>query len=93
MIVGLMEIDLRIEDSFSLKDKRRVLKSLIDRTKRNFNVSIAEIDNNDMYNFATIGLSTVSNSSRFVDEVFDKILNYLQLNFNIEIIDARREQL
>ena len=88
-----MEIDLRIEDSFSLKDKRRVLKSLIDRTKRNFNVSIAEIDNNDMYNFATIGLSTVSNSSRFVDEVFDKILNYLQLNFNIEIIDARREQL
>ena len=88
-----MEIDLRIEDSFSLKDKRRVLKSLIDRTKRNFNVSIAEIDNNDMYNFATIGLSTVSNSSRFVDEVFDKILNYLQLNFNIEIIDTRREQL
>ncbi len=91
MIVGLMQIEIRIEDSFTLKDKRRVLKSLIERTKRNFNVSIAEVDNNEIVNFATLGLSAVSNSTRFIDEVFDKILGYLENNFNIEIIKAKRE--
>ncbi len=91
MIVGLMQIEIRIEDSFTLKDKRRVLKSLIERTKRNFNVSIAEVDNNEIVNFATLGLSAVSNSTRFIDEVFDKILGYLENNFNIEIIEAKRE--
>jgi len=91
VIVGLMQIEIRIEDSFTLKDKRRVLKSLIERTKRNFNVSIAEVDNNEIVNFATLGLSAVSNSTRFIDEVFDKILGYLENNFNIEIIKAKRE--
>ncbi len=91
MIVGLMQIEIRIEDSFTLKDKRRVLKSLIERTKRNFNVSIAEVDNNEIVNFATLGLSTVSNSTRFIDEVFDKILGFLEINFNIEIVKAKRE--
>jgi len=88
-----MQIDIRIEDSFTLKDKRRVLKSLIERTKRNFNVSIAEVDNNEIGNFATLGLSTASNSTRFIDEVFDKILGYLENNFNVEIIKAKRELL
>lgn len=91
MIVGLMQIEIRIEDSFTLKDKRRVLKSLIERTKRSFNVSIAEVDNNEIVNFATLGLSTVSNSTRFIDEVFDKILGFLENNFNIEIVKAKRE--
>ncbi len=86
-----MQIEIRIEDSFTLKDKRRVLKSLIERTKRNFNVSIAEVDNNEIVNFATLGLSTVSNSTRFIDEVFDKILGFLENNFNIEIVKAKRE--
>ncbi len=86
-----MQIEIRIEDSFTLKDKRRVLKSLIERTKRNFNVSIAEVDNNEIVNFATLGLSTVSNSTRFIDEVFDKILGFLEINFNIEIVKAKRE--
>ncbi len=86
-----MQIEIRIEDSFTLKDKRRVLKSLIERTKRSFNVSIAEVDNNEIVNFATLGLSTVSNSTRFIDEVFDKILGFLENNFNIEIVKAKRE--
>ncbi len=93
MIVGVMEVDLRIDDSFSLKDKRRVLKSLIDKTKRNFNVSIAEVENNDILNLATIGVSLVTNSSRFADETFDKIIKFWEYNFNVEIIDLRRELL
>ncbi len=93
MIVGVMEVDIRIEDSFSLKDKRRVLKSLIERTKRNFNVSIAEVDSNEVHNFATIGIATVSNSTKYIDGSFNKILDFWEYNFNIEIVDSRRELL
>ncbi len=88
-----MKVDLKIEDSFSIKDKRRVLKSLIDKTKRSFNVSIAEVENNDILNLATIGVSFVTNSSRFIDETFDKIVRFWEDNFNIEIIDLRRDLL
>ncbi len=88
-----MEVEFKIEDSRSLKDKRRVVKSLINRTRNNFNVSIAEIDNNDMLNLAKIGLSFVSNSSRFVDKTFDKVIAFWENNFNIEIINLRRNLL
>ncbi len=90
MIVGIMEVEFRIEDSRSLKDKRRVVKSLINRTRNNFNVSISEIDSNDMLNLATIGLSFVSNSSRFADKTFDKVIAFWENNFDIEIINLRR---
>ena len=93
MIVGVMEVELKIGDSCSLKDKRKVVKSLIDRTKNNFNVSIAEVGSNDILNFAILGLSFVSSTSRFVDKTFDKIINFWESNFNIEIVDLRRELL
>ena len=86
-----MQIDFKISDSFSLKDKRRVVKSIIDRTRRKFNVSIAETDDNDVTNYAVLSVSNVSNSKIFTESVFDKILHFLQANFEIEIISARKE--
>lgn len=91
MIVGIMQIEFKIPESFSLKDKRRVIKSLIDRTRRKFNVSIAETDDNDVKNYAVLSISNVSNSKIFTESMFDKILNFLQANFEIEIISARKE--
>ncbi len=91
MVVGIMEIDFKIFDSFSLKDKRRVLKSIIDRTKRMFNVSVAEVDNNDVLNYATLGYAYVSNSKKMAESIFDKILNFYTVNFDIEIISVRKD--
>ncbi|WP_041323959.1 DUF503 domain-containing protein [Hippea maritima] len=93
MIVGVMEVDFKIDNSFSLKDKRRVVRSLIEKTKNSFNVSVAEVDNNDVLNMATIGIAVVSNSSKFVDVVLNKILDFWEHNFECEIIDVRRDVL
>lgn len=91
MIVGIMEMEFKIFDSFSLKDKRRVMKSIADKTKRIFNVSIAEVDNNEVLNYATLGYACVSNSKKVVESVFDKILNFYTVNFDIEIISVRKD--
>ncbi|AEA33689.1 protein of unknown function DUF503 [Hippea maritima DSM 10411] len=88
-----MEVDFKIDNSFSLKDKRRVVRSLIEKTKNSFNVSVAEVDNNDVLNMATIGIAVVSNSSKFVDVVLNKILDFWEHNFECEIIDVRRDVL
>jgi len=93
VIVGVMEIDFLIYDSFSLKDKRRVVKSLIERVKHNFNVSIAEVDNLDKHNFATVGVAVVSNEHAFIDRVFDKLIAFVESSFAVEIVDIRRGQL
>ncbi len=88
-----MEVDFRIDRSFSLKEKRRLIRSLIEKTKNNFNASVAEVDNNDVLNMATIGVAVVSNSSKFVDAVFNKMLDFWEYGFDCEIIDVRREVL
>ncbi len=92
MIIGVMEIDFRINDSFSLKDKRRVIKSIIEKSKRLFNISIAETDNNEMINFGTVGLSAVSkDDGRFIESTFDKVLDFIENNFDVEIVNVRRD--
>ncbi len=91
MVVGVMELHFRIFNSFSLKDKRRVLKSLMDRTRRNFNVSIAETGNNDMLNLATIGISCISNSRVKAESVLDRCLDFYINNYEIEVVNVRKD--
>ncbi len=86
-----MQIDFKIPNSFSLKDKRRVVKGILDKTKRMFNVSIAEVDSNEIINFAALGLACVSNSKIFIESSFDKILGFYDNAFEIEIVDVRRD--
>jgi uncharacterized protein YlxP (DUF503 family) len=91
VLIGVMEIDFRLFGAFSLKDKRRFVKSLIDKTRKLFNVSIAEVDNNETVNFATIGYSCVSNSSRFIEQVLDRILEFNKANYDMEMVSVRKE--
>ncbi len=90
MIVGTLLIEIGIEDSLNLKDKRRILKSIIERLKNRFNISIAEVDNNDIVNYASLGISTVSNRMIHIDSVFDKIRGFIENNFNVYIIKFER---
>ncbi len=86
-----MEISFKILSSYSLKDKRRVVKSIIDKSKRMFNISIAEVDDNDIVNYVTLGIACVSNDKTVVESTFDKILSFCESNFDIEITSARKE--
>ena len=91
MIVKTLEIELYLAHSNSLKDKRRILKSIIDRLRQRFNVSIAEIDDLDDFRYATLGIVTISNNQSYVDTILDKSLNYIESNYEIEIIKVLKE--
>ena len=87
MIVGILEIELLIQESASLKDKRFVLKSIKDRLKNKFNVAVAEVDYQDKWQRAKLGLATVGSESGHVEEVMQKIFRYLDQADNYEIIN------
>lgn len=69
MIIGACEITLHLPDSHSLKDKRQIVKSVVARVRNQFDVAIAEVDENDRWQIAVLGVSCVSNSSQIAAEV------------------------
>ncbi|MCK5579038.1 MAG: DUF503 domain-containing protein [Planctomycetes bacterium] len=91
MIVGTLSVRLMIRDARSLKDKRRVLKSLKDRLKNNFNVSVAEVDLNDIRQQAVLGLASVGNDNRFINQTLSNIIKFIRAVPLVEIIDCRQE--
>ena len=72
-VVGVLTLELRIEHAHSLKDKRQVVKSLKDRLRHKFNVSVAEIDDQDLHNSAVIAAATVSSSRDFAQKVLQAV--------------------
>lgn len=78
MFVGVARITLQIPDSGSLKSKRQVLRRVTDRVKARFNVSVAEVDDNDLWQKATLALAVVGNDQRHVNEQLDKILHHVE---------------
>ncbi len=92
MHVGVCHIRLRIPENGSLKDKRRVLKSIISRVSNKFNISIAEIDDNDFWQVATLGISCVSNNQRHANEILSKVVSSISdPRFDVEVLDYNIE--
>lgn len=78
MVVGILQIELRIEWSESLKDKRRVLSSLKDRLHREHQVSVAEVGQLEDHRVAVLGIAMASNSAPYCRSVLDKIVDKLR---------------
>ena len=93
MIVGLLTLDLHIPEANSLKSKRMVIKSLIARIKNKFNVSVAEVDANNLWQRSVIGIAYVANETGIINKVFEKIKNLILNMHSIELIDANMEML
>lgn len=74
MIVGTVEIRLHLHDARTLKDKRRILLSLKDRLRKGFNVSVAEVDGQDMIQSAVLAVVQVGNDSRYINGTLDKVV-------------------
>lgn len=72
-VVGVMTLELRIEQAHSLKEKRHVVRSLKDRLRNKFNVSVSEIDDQDLHNSAVIAAATVSASRPFAEKVLASV--------------------
>ena len=87
MRVGICRIFLRIPENQSLKQKRQVVKSIIDRVKNRFNVAIAEVDALDSHETAVLGAVTLSNDARHVNRVLSHVVNFVEDNASAELID------
>ena len=94
MIVGLLTLDLHIPESNSLKAKRWVLRSIKDRIRNKFNVYVAEVGANDLWQRSVIGVAIVADETIIINRVFDTIIEKTILSNNsVEMIDSRREML
>jgi uncharacterized protein YlxP (DUF503 family) len=91
MVVGTGIITLRLHDCHSLKGKRKIVKSMINQLRNNFNISIAEIGSNDIHQRAEIGFSLVGNDQSLINSKIDKIFNLADDLGLAEIIDTEME--
>lgn len=80
MVIGICQFTIQLPEAHSLKDKRRVVKSIIERVQNRFNVSIAEVDDQDLWQIASIGLVCVSNSAPHADETLQHVLRFVDSN-------------
>lgn len=95
LIVGTLELDLRLDGCFSLKDKRQVLRSLIDRLRRDLHVAANEVGDHDLWNSAIVGVACVTNDAGMADGVLDRVLTVVDASPAIEVVtvDRRVERL
>lgn len=91
MFVAIAKISLSIPDSGSLKSKRHVLRKVLDKVKSRFNVSIAEVADNDLWQRATIGVAAVSNDHSFAQESIDKVIRFIDEMYVAPIISRQTE--
>ncbi|MCJ7773882.1 MAG: DUF503 domain-containing protein [Desulfobacterales bacterium] len=91
MVVGCGIIRFRLHGCRSLKDKRKIIKSIIGRVRNNFNVSIAEIGLNDIYQSAEVGFAFVGNDKAVVNSKIDKVINFADDLGLAEIVDSEIE--
>jgi uncharacterized protein YlxP (DUF503 family) len=87
MVIGTGVIRLRIHDCRSLKGKRKIVKSVIQRIRNNFNASVAEVGANDIYQRAEIGIAMVGNDSQVINSKLDKVFNMVEDLALAEVVD------
>ncbi len=93
MIVGLCTVELFIPGSQSLKDKRQVLHSLKERLRGKFNLSVAEVDEQDLWQKTIIGMACVANEGHHVNMVLEQALNVIKRVPAVEVVRTHRELL
>ncbi|MDK2742148.1 MAG: DUF503 domain-containing protein [Nitrospira sp.] len=93
MVVGLCTVELFIAGSQSLKDKRQVIHGLKDRLRGKFNLSIAEVDGQDLWQKAILGMACVANDGSYVNQVLEQALNVIKSMPAVEVVRTQRELL
>jgi uncharacterized protein YlxP (DUF503 family) len=92
MNIGVCKITIRLPENLSLKGKRQVVKSITSRVKNQFNVSVAEVDDHDLWQIATIGVCCVSNSKRHANQVLSRVVDFMaNSRFEAELLDYEIE--
>ena len=91
MFIGVCTIEMHIPESGSLKTKRHSLKSLKDRIRARFNVSVAEVDHNDLWQKASLAVAAVSNDKTHLNQTLDHVLNMVRSVPEVSLLDYHIE--
>ena len=93
MVIGAGKVVLRIPESQSLKGKRHIIRKIKDKIRNRFNISIAEVGDQDLWQVTSIGFTTVSNDKRIVQSTLDQVVNMVEdmgvgelIDYTIEIL-------
>ncbi len=93
MTIGLLQLEIFLPNTHSLKDKRSVLKRMKNLLRKQFNISVSEIGNQDQWGKSLLGILTISNSSSVVSNTLGKVEKFIESNFEVHIIGSRLENL
>jgi uncharacterized protein YlxP (DUF503 family) len=92
MNIGVCRIELRLPENQSLKGKRRVIKSISTRLRNDCNVSVAEVDNQELWQLATLGVATVSNHGGHAQEILSGVVRFISQNYpDLELLSSEIE--
>ncbi len=94
MVIGTCTLELHLPGNGSLKDKRRIIQSIIRRVQTSFNVSIAEVGAQDLWQRAELGIACVSTSSETAHRLLSSVVEWIMQHYpQVEVIDYRIELL
>lgn len=88
MFTGMCKISIHIHEVYSLKEKRHVVKSIVERLKSRFHVSAAEVGLNDIWQSGEIGVSCVSNDKVQIEKTINNVLNFVENDVRVEVTDS-----
>jgi len=91
--IGALQIELTVIDAMSLKDKRRVIKSIKDRIAHGHNVSIAEVGALDEHRRSILGIAMVGNDGRYIEGALSKLVDFIRAVPQVSLLDYRIELL
>ena len=91
MFIGICKLELLLPESLSLKDKRQVVRSIIERLKNRFNVSIAEVGHLEALKRTVLGLALVSNETAYLEKMMGKVINFVDADARVQIIGLEKE--
>ncbi len=90
-IIGFLEIHLRIPEAHSLKEKRGVVKRIVERLKNKFNVSVSEIGDQDKWQSSIIGVVTIGSSRKIVDATLEKVIVFIEELYPERLVNYYKE--
>ena len=94
MFIGIVIIELHLPSAHSLKDKRSIVKSITSRVNREFNVSCAEVEHQEVWQTAGIGAAVISNSAVHAQQVLGSVLGWIERNWpDVQIVDHSIEMI
>ena len=91
MFIGVCTIEMHIPESGSLKTKRHSLKSLKDRIRSKFNVSVAEVDHNDLWQKASLAVAAVSSDKTYLNQTLDHVIDMVRSVPDVSLLDYHIE--